>query len=411
MTTAQPINIVRMITRLNIGGPAIHAALLSTSMDPDRFSTCLVVGTPDATEGDLSDLVQQNQGRVVHLKTLHRAIHPWHDLCSLVTLVRILNTERPQILHTHMAKAGALGRLAGLLYNAFGHGRQPGARVVLIHTFHGHVLDGYFPVWVTRVFVIIERWFARRTDRLIAVSQSIQDVLLEKGIGRREQWQVIPLGFDLSAFGKLPLSNGTSSIRVGLIGRLVPIKNPALFLEALAKVHQQRLGVLASGIIVGDGPLRPSLEREVTRLGLDGLVRLVGWQRDLPAVYSDLEATCVTSWNEGTPVAMIEAMAAGRTVVATDVGGVRDLLTDPSQPPVSIAPGGFSMTNRGVLVRAGDADGLAAALTTVATDAPLRRSLGEAARAYVMRRFGQERLLRDMTELYDALRKRRDQRT
>lgn len=401
---AQPLKIVRIVTRLNIGGPAIHVALLSTKLDPARFSTRLIAGEPDPAEGDLSELLQGAQTAPIHVKTLVRPVRPWADLVSLVRLIRIVWRERPHILHTHMAKAGTLGRMAGMLYNRICPGRRPGARAVLIHTFHGHVLEGYFAPWVSRVFLAIERWLARRTDCLIAVSRSVRDELVQKGVGRQDQWRVIPLGLDLSALARLSAPNGTSPVRVGMVGRLVPIKNPRLFLEALHRLVRQTSERPVSGVIVGDGPLRGDLEREVKRLGLEGLVRFMGWQHDPRAIYEGIAVACLTSWNEGTPVALIEAMAAGRAVVATDVGGVRDLLGEGSDaPPEPISPGAFRLTARGILVRPGDADGLAAALRRVATDATLRDELARAARAHVLQQFNHERLLRDITALYDSM--------
>ena len=144
----QPIRIVRILTRLNIGGPAIHAALLATRLDPARFRTCLVVGAPDATEGDLSDLIDPARSTLIRLAALRRPIHPWRDMVAFIGILRVLWRERPHIIHTHMAKAGTLGRLAGLLYNGCGPGRARGQRAMLLHTFHGHVLEGYFPLWL-----------------------------------------------------------------------------------------------------------------------------------------------------------------------------------------------------------------------------------------------------------------------
>lgn len=396
-----PVRIVRILTRLNIGGPSLHAALLSIRLDPNRFSTCLVIGTSEATEGDVSDLVQDPRVRLIHIPTLCRSVRPLADLRSLWRLLQIIWRERPRIIHTHMAKAGSLGRLAGLIYNWIGPGRKPAAKAILIHTFHGHVLEGYFSPSLTRLFVTVERWLARQTDGLIAVSSTVRDDLLGMGIGRLDQWSVIPLGLDLSSLGDLPLPNG-GSVRFGMVGRLVPIKNPSLFVSAFDRLVQQRPARPVSGVIVGDGPLRLVLEQEVKRLGLDTLLQFTGWQRDLRTVYAGLEATCLTSWNEGTPVALIEAMAAGRTVIATDVGGVRDLL-EGDRPARPIAAGAFHVTERGILVRAGDAVGLASALAAVARDEGLRRQLGSAARSYALQHFGAERLCRDMTVLYEEL--------
>ena len=410
---ADSARIVRIITRLNIGGPSLHVAILSQGLDPSAFSTCLVAGEPDATEGNLRRLidptperggVRGGQVRFIELPSLRRAIRPWNDLASFAALLRIVWRERPRIIHTHMAKAGALGRLAGFLYNALGPGREPGARAVLVHTFHGHVLEGYFPLWLSRLFIIIERWLARGTDCLIAVSPAVQRDLVDKGIGRPEQWRLIPLGLDLSRLGRLPFPDWAMPARVGLVGRLVPVKNPSLFLQALGRIRVRRPELVASGVVVGDGPLRQGLEREADQLGLREVLRFAGWQQDLPSVYEALEIVCLTSWNEGTPVSLIEAMAAGRAVVATDVGGVRDLLEAPDdEAGAPIAAGGYRIARRGLIVRPGDSDGLAAALEALASDVGLRRTLGEVARSHVVRAFRQERLLQDITSLYERL--------
>ena len=397
------MKIVRIMTRMNIGGPAVHATALSTRLDPGRFSTCLVVGSPEAGEGDLSGFVQGPGVRVVRIRALRKALDPWGDLWTLIRLIGVLNREHPAIIHTHMAKAGALGRVAGMVYNRFGHGRRPGKRAKLIHTFHGHVLEGYFSLWLSRLFVRIERWLARRTDCLIAVSRTIRDDLLQKGIGSPSQWRVIPLGLDLSLLGRLPPANGSPAVRVGMVGRLVPVKNPALLLHALHRLSGRPHAIPVRGIIVGDGPLRERLEREAARLGLDALVQFTGWRRDVPAVYAEMDVACLTSWHEGTPVSLIEAMAAGRAVVATDVGGVRDLLGDPGELPRVIPHGRFHVARRGLLVRAGDADGLAAALEALASDAALRQTLSQTARPHALRAFTMERLLQDIATLYAVL--------
>ena len=397
-----PMKVLRVITRLNIGGPSVHVSLLTTKLDPQRFSTCLVAGQADETEGDLTAALSKAGARIIRVATLRRPIHPWNDARAWLSLLRCAWRERPHILHTHMAKAGTLGRLAGLVYNALGPGRKPDHRAVLIHTFHGHVLDGYFSARQSRIFLAIERWLARRTDSLIAVSGAIRDDLLKKGIGRPHQWRVIPLGLDLSSLARLSFPKGAMPLRVGMVGRLVPIKNPRLFLHAFARAIEHRAQGSLHGAIVGDGPLRSELEREAQALGLDGTIRFTGWQQDLCAVYGHIDVACLTSWNEGTPVSLIEAMAAGRTVIATEVGGVRDLLEEDAARP-SIPPGSFRVAQRGLLIRAGDAQGLTAALSAVAEDSTLRDQLGRAARSYAVERFSPGRLLNDMTTLYEAI--------
>ena len=393
------VKILRIITRMNIGGPSRHAAILSTRCDPSRVETCLVTGRPAPEEGDMSDLaLSSGAARVIRVPSLQRELNPWRDLLALAALLRLVWRERPRIIHTHMAKAGTLGRLAGILYNAWGPGRR--RRAWLVHTFHGHVLDGYFSPRKARLFLGIERWLARRTDCLVAVSDAVRRELLEKGIGRPEHWRVIPLGLELATLDELPLPEPGPQFRVGLVGRLVPIKRPDVFLRGIAGAAHGSQPAPAMAAVVGDGELRATMEREVSRLGLESFVRFTGWQRDLAAVYGSLDAVCLTSDNEGTPVALIEAMAAGRAVIATDVGGVRDVVGAPAD---AIAPGGFSEAPRGLLIRAGDADGLTAALRALAERPELRRRLGEAARRNVMTTYSAQRLVRDVTNLYETL--------
>lgn len=405
--TARPLRIVRVIARLNIGGPALHAALLTERLQGPGVESVLVVGQADATEGDLAPSLAARGLRIVIVPALRQPLHPWRDLCAWWRLLRILQRERPDIVHTHTAKAGALGRAAAMTYNALARlaarGRLRPARTCrTVHTFHGHVLEGYFPVWLSYLFAMIERWLARGTDRLIAVSPQVQRELLRKGIGRPPQWRVIPVGLELSTLARVSPRNEQAGLGVGFIGRLVPIKNPGLFLKALRELARQRPEVPLHAVIAGDGPLRARLEAEARQLGLGQRVRFAGWQHDLPSLYEALDAACLTSWNEGTPVALIEAMAAGRAVVATDVGGVRSLLDD-TEETESPASGAYRIAARGLLVRPGDVAGLSAALERLARDPQLRARLGEAGRAHVMQRYTPERLVADLMGLYREL--------
>lgn len=403
-TLRAPLKVIRIITRLNVGGPAHQAITLTARLRDERFTSLLVTGQCDAREGNLQGLCEQDGVHLRRIPELRRPIHPWRDTVALCKLIRLFWKERPAIVHTHMAKAGTLGRLATMAYNTLGPGRRLGARAAHVHTFHGHVLDGYFAPWLTQVFVIIERWLSHWTDRFIAVSPAIRDVLLEKGIGRPAQWRVIPLGLDLTALTALPFSERCGQLSVGMVGRLVPIKNPSLFLNAISRMAQQQPAPRVRGIIVGDGPLRPTLEQQAARMALGETVRFVGWQHDLRAVYEGIDVACLTSWNEGTPVSLIEAMAAGRAVVATDVGGVRDLLDGSARTTEPIGQGAYRIARQGILIKPGDADGLVKALTVLSADAGLRRQLGETARTYVSARYTTERLVQDIRALYEECR-------
>jgi glycosyltransferase involved in cell wall biosynthesis len=301
---------------------------------------------------------------------------------------------RPQIVHTHMAKAGTLGRLAAAIYNRTA-GRLHAARVA--HTYHGHVLDGYFSARKTRLFLAIERGLARTTDRIVAISPNIRRELLDEyRIGRSGQYAVVPLGFDLSAFAAID-DRARAEARAALqldpeahvvttVGRLTAIKQQALFLEVAARVASS--DPLALFVIAGDGDLRGALEDQARALGIERRVRLLGWRRDLPAIYAAADLLLLTSRNEGTPVALIEALASGVPGVSTDVGGVRDVLTDDSV---------------GLTAADGDVSALAGHVLALLSDPERRRRMGTAGRALVVARFSLDRLVDDVDTLYRDL--------
>jgi glycosyltransferase involved in cell wall biosynthesis len=326
----EPIRILRVIARLNIGGPAIQAVTLSDLFSRGRFRTRLVCGQVGTQEGDMSYLATSRQVDPVVLPTLGREISFFDDMRSFSELRKIISEFTPHIIHTHTAKAGFLGRLAGIGANAR---RIFGAKIKLVHTFHGHVFHSYFSSLKTSAFIQIERFLARFTDRIIAVSPSqAGDICEVYRIARPERVQVVPLGFDLSGFERLspPAPQGVFS--VGIIGRLTPVKNHRMLFEAVKILNGQGEGHAFKFHVVGDGELREALTREAAALGIEKDVLFTGWQQEMAEVYRKLDAVVLTSLNEGTPVSLIEAMAAARPVIATDVGGVRDLMgeIDPS---------------------------------------------------------------------------------
>jgi glycosyltransferase involved in cell wall biosynthesis len=375
------IKVVRIIARLNIGGPAIHASTLTTQLDPSKYESRLVVGSEGETEGDFLALRGLNLDNLTRLSDLGRELAGRRDMVVLGQLVRLLRRERPHIVHTHTAKAGALGRLAAFLTGV----------PIIIHTFHGHVLRGYFSEAKTRAFIAIERLLARVTTRLIAVSPAVRSDLLEMKIGRPDRFDVIRLGFDLDPFtqaeqfrGQLraEIGIGPAVPLVGIVGRLVPIKGHDLFLTAAARIAAD---TPAHFVIVGDGELRAALEAMVAARGLGGRVHFLGWRADLARIYADLDVVALTSLNEGSPVALIEAMAAARPVVSTNVGGVRDVVAD------GVA---------GLLTPSGDAAAFAGALRAVLADEPRRVAMGQAGRASVSPAYTVRRLLSDIDRLY-----------
>jgi glycosyltransferase involved in cell wall biosynthesis len=291
-----------------------------------------------------------------------------------------------------MAKAGAVGRAATLLYNRTKGRRRPAK---IVHTYHGHVLEGYFSPARTNFFLRVERTLARMTDRIVAISPRIKTELLEEfRIGAAPQYAVVPLGFDLDAFVQIDTAARAEARRrldipagaevVTTLGRLTAIKQHDLFLAMAERVAATNPSAIF--LIVGGGELRHSLEQQAAHRGLASRVRFLGWRRDLPTIYGATDVFALTSRNEGTPVALIEAMASGVPGVSTDVGGVRDVIESEAV---------------GIRVPAGDADQLARAVSSL-LQSPDRAAIGERARQTVRARFGLERLVHDIVALYRA---------
>ena len=389
------MRVLRLITRLNIGGPSIQAITLSERLTPRGFITRLVHGSLGDGEGDMRYLLSPS-ANVEYLPRLGRELAPADDYAVFRRVSAIVRAFRPHVVHTHMAKAGAIGRAAAALYN---RSVAPSERARVVHTYHGHVLEGYFSPAKTALFVGIERLLARSTDRIIAISPAIRDELLrDHRIGRPEQYRVVPLGFDLSALASLDdraraaarrsLRIDESAHVVSTVGRLTAIKQHHLFLETARLVARADASTVF--LIAGDGELRPALEETARDFGIADRVRFLGWQRDLAAIYGASDVFLLTSRNEGTPVALIESLAAGVPGVSTDVGGVRDVLDDSVGPAGAVAP-------------YGDSSALADAVAKFLADASLRRTLGERGRASVIARYGVDRLVDDIDALYHEL--------
>jgi len=377
-----PITIVRVIDRLNVGGPAIHAVLTTAGLDPTRFRTVLVVGSIEPTEGDMGYLLEQHGVTgVVQLPALGREMRPLRDLTAAWQLLRVLLRERPLVVHTHKAKAGALGRLL-----AFATGVP-----VRVHTFHGHVLDGYFGPLKSAVFRTIERLLAAVTHELVVPSAKLADDLSTQfGLAPRGRFHVVPLGFDLVPFANAEQHKGTLRARlgvapgtklVGIVGRMVPVKDHATFVSAAQILAARRPEV--AFVFVGGGELESQIRADVAARGLGSRAHFLGWQRELAPIYADLDAVVLSSINEGTPVSLIEAMAAGRPVAATAVGGVADV---------------FRRGERGELAPPRDPDALATAIDRALRPEALARA--QAVRAAVIEEYGRARLCRDLEELY-----------
>jgi glycosyltransferase involved in cell wall biosynthesis len=377
--TPPAIPLLYVTTRMNVGGTTPHILSLMERMPGLGYRTSLAIGHPRPGEGE--DVGETDPIRVEHLR---RPIHPVHDLRARGELRRVTAQVAPVIVHTHQSKAGILGRRAA---------RRTDVPVV-IHTHHGHMfIEGYHPGPSVRALVRIERSVARRTDALIAVSDSVRDELLDLGIGKPQQWHVIDLGMDLDPLLTLgPADRPAARERLGLphtatvigvVSRVTEHKDHRALIAAVRPLMARHDDLHL--VIAGDGETRATLQRETSDLG--SRVRFLGWvgSDDLPELYAALDIAALSSWVEGTPVALIEASAAGLPVVATDVGGVRDVVADGES---------------GWLVSAKDVDALRERVARLVDEPGLARRMGSRGRELVRDRFGLDRMIRSTDAVY-----------
>ena len=380
------IKILRIIGRLNVGGPAIHVVNLTAGLDPNRYRSLLVTGSENQAEGSMLDFALSHGVRPTVIPEMVTAfsLAP-RDAKALLKLYALMRQERPDIVHTHTAKAGFLGRAAARLAGV----------PIIVHTFHGHVLHGYYGAMKNQLLRRVEQSLALVTDRLVTVSEQVKNDLVGYGIAKAEKISVVPLGFDLDPFlnshaqqGEFRREMGLSEEHklIGIVGRLFAIKNHALFLKSAALIVAREPA--ARFVVVGDGVLRPALENQAQDLGIADRVLFTGWRRDIPRIVAGLNVLVVSSDNEGTPVSAIEAMASGCPVVATRVGGLPDLIED---------------QKTGRLVPPRDAEALASAVLELLYSPKVARELGQNGKEFVQRRFTVQRLLSDMDHLYTEL--------
>jgi len=376
------IRVARIISRLNIGGPAIQTITLTHRLGPLGYDTLLIRGSEAGHEGSMDHLADELGVRPQRISQMGRELGP-ADLLAFVRLVRRLRRFAPDIVHTHAAKTGTLGRFAAL---AAGRGRPR----VIVHTFHGHSLTGYFSPRKAALFTHIERFLARRTTRLVAVSDEVRDDLVRLGVAPAERFEVIRLGLDLTRFDVGPAERAQRAERlrtqlgiplearvVTIVARLVPIKRIDRFLAIARQIAAERDDVWF--LVAGDGELREHLQA----LPQPETVVWAGFQRDVPAVCFASDVVVLTSDNEGTPVSLIEAQAAGVPVVSTRVGGAAAVVAPQS----------------GALVDTDDDDGFARAVLAV-LDRPA--PTGDP-RAHVLQAFSLDRLVAEVDDLYRRL--------
>ena len=387
------LNLVRVIGRLNIGGPARHVILLDSGLRARGHRALLAHGQVCPGEASMESLAAAARVRTIKVPHLGRSMRIFRDTQAFFRLVALLFAERPDVVHTHTSKAGMVGRTAALVFNAT---RSRRSRCAVIHTFHGHVFEGYFPPPVSVLVRWLERVLALASDRIVTISPR-QRFDIVKRFGVAPEWKVvtIPLGLDLQPLLQLPatapglrqeLGIQSTAVVVGYVGRLVPIKG----LETLVRAFAQALMTVPDLylVVAGDGQVRRRLEALSDGLEIRRRVRFLGWTDRLTRLYATIDVCALASVNEGTPVALIEAMAARKAVVATSVGGVPDLIED-----------GVN----GLLVPSNDVGRLADAIVRLARSPELRHRLGTAGRHYAAAHHSHERLVGDVERLYHSV--------
>lgn len=410
--TRKPMRVMRLIARLNVGGPARHVVWLNEALASDEFGDefvpLLVTGTVPQGEEDMTAFAAARGVTPVIIPSMSREMSA-RDFAAVWDVWRLMVRFRPDVVHTHTAKAGAVGRLAGLLYRFL----TPSVlwfrprRCRFVHTYHGHVFHHYYGAVKTGLVLFIERLLARiNTDRLVVLGeQQLREIRDTFAVGRPEQFVIVPLGIDLSALDVAP-GSGTSlraafgidaaEIIVGIVGRLAAIKNHDLFLRVASRVRDS-----ARFVVYGEGGERAHLERRAAELGIVDRVVFAG-MRDMEEIYASLDVAALTSRNEGTPLAIIEAMATGKPVISTAVGGVVDLLGSVEQR-IEEHGSVFEIRERGLTAASDDAAGFAAGLTHLLRNEPLRRRLIDRGKAYVEQTHTKQRLIADIIRIYREL--------
>jgi glycosyltransferase involved in cell wall biosynthesis len=384
----EPIRVLRVIARLNVGGPSLHVSYLTEGLASRGYETTLAAGEISAGEASMAFVAEQRGIEVRSIPELQREVSPLHDAGAVRRLAELIRQERPHVLHTHTAKAGTVGRVAARMA---GTARPP----VVVHTFHGHTLEGYFGPAKQKAYRLIERALARDTDALVAVSPEIRDELVAIGVAPASRFAVVRLGIELSERmqgseqgDELRASLGIPRDRftIGWVGRMTAVKRAHDVLRTLSLLRER--GIEPALVMVGDGPDRPELEALASELGVAPATHFVGFQDDVGPWFHAFDALLLPSRNEGTPVSAIETLAAGRPVVASRVGGVPDVVADGTD---------------GYLFPVGDVGAAAEHLARLAADPALRRRMGEQGREWALARYRVPRLVEDVDRLYRAL--------
>lgn len=371
---------------MNVGGPARHVAILTKYLQDEQMKSYLVIGTTDCREGDMSYLIRQMNVHPLVFPELQRDVSLWKDFIAFLKLYGLIRRLRPDIVHTHTSKAGFLGRLAAKLAGT----------PKIVHTYHGHTFSGYFNVWLSSFYRIVERAMALLTDRIVMISETLRnEIAATFRICPQSKTEVIPLGIDIRPY--LELASLKDSLRkrllldekytvISFVGRLTAIKNCEMALTVAEQICFKYPDVRF--LIVGDGELKQALQARAVQLGLKQRVLFLGWQQNLPEIYAATDIVILTSINEGTPVSILEAMAAGKPVVSTAVGGVPDIVIQGET--------GFIVPPRDVVA-------FVKQLSLLIDDPALRLQMGQNAQGMAVAQFDSMHLVSRIRQMYFRL--------
>ena len=377
----KPIKVLRIIARMNVGGPAVQVSGLMRGFDTQAFEQELLTGFCAADEADYLVKVAVDV-TAIRIDGLGRSIKPRADLTAMFAIIKEIRRFKPDVIHTHTAKAGVVGRIASIL---------SGKKSVRVHTFHGHLLHGYFGAGKTKLVILIEKFLALFTHQLLAVGKKVQDDLITAGIGNSKKFAVMPPGLQLvhvpsKSDARQELGLDQNEIYCAFIGRITQIKRPDRFLDVAAKTKADNVKV--HFIVAGAGELFQECQDRVATENLP--VTFLGWREDIEVVLAAADFVILTSDNEGTPLSLIQAGMVGIPVVTTNVGSTNEIVVD---------------GKTGLLTDL-SVDQLANAVTKLATDSDLRAQMGAAGKEYTMTRYGVARLVKDHQDLYLRLLKR-----
>jgi glycosyltransferase involved in cell wall biosynthesis len=373
-----PIRVMRIIARMNVGGPAVQVSGLMRGFDSHVFDHRLYTGYCAVDEADYLDTVATDV-KATRIEGFGRRVSLGGDVKAFVSLIKEIRSFKPHIIHTHTAKAGFLGRIASIV------SMQPSIRV---HTFHGHLLNGYFGSFKRALVVIAEKSLAIFTHQLLAVGEKVRQDLLAAGIGNSNKFGLMPPGLEIGRLPNKLISQEfygltSSAVQCAYIGRVTQIKRPDRFLDVISQIKKR--GVSIEFFMAGDGEL---LENCRKRIGTEDLpVKILGWQSDIEKVLAAADVVVLTSDNEGTPLSLIQAGMAGLPVVTTRVGSVPEVVLD-------------GVTG---IITSLEVQEIADALATLAESSELRARLGAAAQEFTLANFGVKRLVHDHEELYKRL--------